>query len=218
MRDVIFHVADKNMEEGLRAFFLRNNWHHALGCSRFEIDPESNMDLYRVAGDTDGGVWKHAHKNLQNFKDKYRYAVIMLDEDFDPHPGAAVLRDDISNGMIASGWEEGRFAVIVIQPELEAWLWAPNANVARAFGHTTFTEFRALLEAEGLWNMGDPKPQNLKGARDRAAKLGGKKTGSPLFRSVFAHVSRRALDDCQEPGLLALRMALIGWFPAEAHA
>ena len=117
MRDIIFHVADKHMEEGLRAFFLRDDWQHALGCRRFDIDPKSDSDLFRVAGCTDGGVWKSAHKNLQIFKDKYRYAGrLLLDADFEPKPGASVLQEDISQGMIASGWDEGRFAVVVIQP------------------------------------------------------------------------------------------------------
>jgi hypothetical protein len=217
MRDVIFHLADRNIEEGLRAFFRRDNWHHALGCSRFEIDPESNTDLYRVPGHTDGGLWKHAHENLLTFKGTYRHAVIVLDEDFDPHPGARILQADISSSMIGSGWDEDRFAVTVIQPELEAWLWAPNVNVARAFGHTNFNELRASLEAEGFWNAGDLKPHDLKGARNRAAKLGGKKTGGPIFRSVFEHVSRRALDDCEEPGLKGLRRSLSAWFPTEAN-
>jgi len=213
MRDIIFHLADKHMEEGLRAFFQRDDWQHTLGCRRFEIDPRSDSDLFRVAGCTDGGVWKYAHKNLATFKDKYRHAVIVLDADFDPRPGAKVLQEDISKCMIESGWNEGRFAVIVIQPELEAWLWAPNVNVALGFGHPNFNDLRAALEAEMLWNAGDPKPHDLKGARDYAAKRGGKRTGGPIFKSIFGGISRRALDLCAEPGFVTLRSALSGWFP-----
>ena len=213
MRDVIFHLADKHMEVGLRGFFGRDDWHHAIGCERFLIDPESQSDIYRVPGHTDGGVWKHAYENLQLFRDKYRHAVIVLDADFDPYPGAIVLQDDISKGMIASGWDENRFSVVVIRPELEAWLWAPNQNVAVAFGHERFDELRGLLETENLWNPGDPKPHDLKRARDLAAKLGGRKTGGPIFKSVFGSVSRRALDLCAEPGFVAFRGALCGWFP-----
>jgi hypothetical protein len=168
MRDVIFHLADKHMEEGLRSFFARDNWHHALGCERFLVDPESQSDIFRVPGHTDCGIWKHAHENLQLFREQYRYAVIVLDAEFDPYPGASVLQEDISKGMIASGWDEDRFSVVVIQPELEAWLWAPNQNVALAFGHENFDGLRGLLEAQNLWNPGDPKPHDLKRARDLA--------------------------------------------------
>lgn len=214
IRDVIFHLADGHMEKGLRAFFGRSDWHHALGCARFEIDPQSETDLYRVPGHTDGGIWKHAHENLQVFKDRYHHAVVLLDADFDPHPGVEVLVKDISNGMIKSGWEENRFSVIVIEPELESWLWAPNKNIAQAFGHSDFNELRKLLETEQLWNPGEPKPHDLKGARDLAAKLGGKKTGGPIFKNAFEAISRRALDRCIEPGFIKLRAAMSEWFPA----
>ena len=123
MRDLIIHVADQHMEKGLRAFFGRDDWHHAIGCARFDIDSESENEIYRVPGRTDGSVWKQAHENLEPFRAKYRRAVIVLDADFDPHPGAETLQQDISEAMIGFGWEPDRFAVIVIQPELEAWLW-----------------------------------------------------------------------------------------------
>ena len=104
MRDIIFHIADQHMEAGFRAFFARDNWHHVLGCSCFEIDPDSERDIYRRGGYTDGGIWKHAHNNLLPFKDAYRHVVIVLDADFEPHPGADTLQRDISNNLLSAGW------------------------------------------------------------------------------------------------------------------
>ena len=218
MRDVIFHLADEHMEKGLRAFFSRDDWQYALGCKQFDIDPLSQQDIFRVAGHTDGGIWKHAGTNLRLFTDKYRFAVIVLDADFEPHPGADVLQEDIAKAMVEAGWDLERFAVIVIQPELEAWLWAPNLNVAKAFGHADFDVLRGNLERERLWTAGDPKPHDLKRARDHAARLGGKKTGGPIFKGVFSEISKRACDRCVEPGFIALRAALRKWFPPEGGA
>ena len=216
MKDVIFHLADQHMEVGFRAFFRRDDWHYALGCGNFQIDPEEgSTDIYRVSGHTDGGIWKHAHANLAPFRKQYKRAVIVLDADFEPHPGAQTLQKDISDGMIESGWEADRFCVVVIQPELEAWLWAPNVNVAKAFGHPNFEDLQAALSGEGLWSAGSTKPHDLKRARDRATKLGGKKTGGPIFKGVFGGISRRACDLCEEPGFIAMRSALKTWFPVE---
>jgi hypothetical protein len=218
MGDVIFHLADGHMEKGLKAFFARDNWEFVLGCRRFEIDPLSETDFFRVGGDTDGGIWKHAGNNLRPFRDKYEHAVVILDADFVPHPGADVLHQDISAAMVQSGWSPERFVVVVIQPELEAWLWAPNLNVAQAFGHGDFGRLRAALEREHLWNPGEAKPHDLKAARDRAAKLGGKRTGGPIFKGVFSAISRAACVRCEERGFIALRTALQGWFPREREA
>lgn len=213
MRDIIFHIADQHMEAGFRAFFARDNWHHVLGCSRFEIDPESERDIFRRGGYTDGGIWKHAHNNLMLFKEDYRHAVIVLDADFEPHPGVEKLREDITNNMLGAGWAEGSFCVVVIDKELEAWLWAPNVNVAKAFGHNDFDQMRAALAQKNLWDEGAPKPNDLKAARDLAARLGGKRTGGPIFRGVFEGISKRACDLCQENGFITMRNALQTWFP-----
>jgi len=215
MRDVIFHLADQHMEAGFRAFFSRDDWHFAMGCQKFDIDPDSERDIYRRGGYTDGGLWKHAHTNLVPFKDQYRHAVIVLDADFEPHPGADILHQEISENMLDAGWAEDSFCVVVIDPELEAWLWAPNVNVARAFGHDDFGKMKAALSAEHLWDEGAPKPNDLKRARDRAARLGGKKTGGPIFRGVFAGISKRACDLCEETGFKRMRAALNTWFPYE---
>ena len=215
MRDVIFHLADEHMEKGLKAFFSRDDWHYAMACRKVDINTEGDADILRVPGCTDGGTWKHAAENLVPFREKYTRAVIILDADFEPHPGADVLQRDVTADMLASGWAAERFAVVVIQPELEAWLWAPNINVALAFGHKDFDQLRGALEKEKLWNPGEPKPHDIKRARDRAARLGGKKTGGPIFKGVFNAISKKALDRCVEPGFQVMRAAMQAWFPVE---
>jgi hypothetical protein len=218
MRDVIFHLADPNMEAGFRAFFARDDWHYVLGCSRFKIDPESEQDIYRLGGETDGGLRKRAHTNLTLFQHLYRHAVIVLDADFKPSPGAEALQKEISANMLAAGWSQDAFCVVVIDKELEAWLWAPNINVAKAFGHEDFEAMRRALADKKLWDAGSPKPNDLKAARDLAARLGGRKTGGPLFRGVFSGMSKRACDLCQESGFVTLRSALQRWFPPDPGA
>lgn len=214
MRDVIFHVADSTMATGLKAFFSRDNWEIVLGCRRFEIDPENDKDIYSISGCTDGGVWKKAHINLALSKYHYRHAVIILDADFEPHPGAKTLCADITNNMLGANWAPESFCVAVIEPELESWLFANNLNVANALGHRNFDRLVATLASKGLWNRGDPKPNDLKLALKRAMQLGDKRTRGPIFKTVFSGISRRACDSCVEPGFTTMRAALQTWFPA----
>lgn len=54
MRDLVFHLADATMEEAFRAFFRHNNWHFAPGCGRFNMDAESQRDIFRIAGTNSG--------------------------------------------------------------------------------------------------------------------------------------------------------------------
>jgi len=215
MRPLFFHVADSTIGEGLKAFFRRENWHHALRCARFDLDPDSPEDIYQVPGEFDSAVWTSADEHLAPFRATHERAVVILDEHFDPWPSAAHIRDDICRDLTRAGWDRARFEVIVIQPMLEAWLWMDSDHVARAFGVEDYATLRGQLEKADVWTPGDPKPHDLKGARNRAARLGGTKSGSVAFRHVFGAVSRRALDRCQEPGFMLLRRTLQTWFPPE---
>jgi hypothetical protein len=217
MRPIVFHLADNAMVVGLKGFFGRDNWHHALRCARFDIEPTSEQDFFKVPGRNDQSLWKSAHEYLRPFQRVYERAVVIIDESFDPSPGAQRIRADVKANMLSVGWEEDRFAVVVIEPMLESWLWMENDNVAKAFGVDDYTALRDTLIAEGLWDPGQPKPKatELKRALIRATKMGGKKSGRIAFSNVFEKVSSRALDNCTEPGFRLLRTKLQEWFPQQ---
>jgi hypothetical protein len=220
MRPLVFHLADKSMKSGLRAFFRRPDWAETFGCAPIEIDPESDFDFYQIGGRTDGSLWRNAHEHLATHLHSHEYAVIILDEDFDPYPGATQIAADISQNMMDAGWDPNRFAVIVIEPMLEAWLWAPTDTVAQAFGFKTFQEMQTPLINAGYWTPNEPKPIKVhqKDARDCAGKHGKIKVGSAVFRKVFAQIDRSALDACQEPSFQRMRAQLQSWFPQTGGA
>jgi hypothetical protein len=212
MSDIVFHLADKSMAEGLRSFFRRDNWHFALGCRPFAIDPESRDDIFQIGGCTDGGLWKNAHNNLATHRHTHKYAIIIIDQHFDPFPTPETIRTDVKANMVRSGWTDGCFEVIIIEPMLEAWLWADAVSTARGFGVTDYAALKQELVDQNLWNLGDPKPTQMKAARNLAAKLGRRKTGAPLFREVFNVLSSRAINACVEPGFQLLLQTLRTWF------
>jgi hypothetical protein len=220
MKPLVFHVADGAMVEGLKAFFRRKNWHYAIGCAHVAIDPDNEQDFYKVPGLNDQAVWKSAHAYLAPFEPAYERAVIVVDEHFDPSPGAEQIRADITANMIRSGWAEERFQVVVIQPMLEAWLWMESDHVAKAFGVKDYATLRAGLVKENLWERGQPKPKsaNLKDACSRACRMGGSHSSRTTFKNIFGVVSSKALNRCEEPGFLLLRETLRTWFPKGKEA
>ena len=114
----------------------------------------------------------------------------------------------------------GSFEVIVIQPMLESWLWTDDAMTASAFGVAGMASLKAQLVSEGLWTIGKAKPERarMKEARNRAITIGGRLTVKVVFSTVFGYLSKRALDQCTEPGFLLLRETLRRWFPAAPEA
>lgn len=226
MRDIVFHLADESMEKGFKAFFRRTDWHYVLGCARFSIDPENSRDIFRISGHNqdlnpqrnDPGIHHHAHENLATHLHTHQRAVIILDEYYGGTPGAEALREEIAANMRRSGWTDDRFEVVVIQPMLEAWLWAENLNVAKAFGFPDFQSLQKLWIERGLWQAGQPKPleNKLKEAKSVALKLGGRKLlGNSPFGKLFAQISSRAFEACQESGFQRMRTRLQAWFPMD---
>jgi hypothetical protein len=122
MRPVAFHLADRQMEEGIRAFFRRPDWWHKLGCASFDIDADFDQDIFRNPLHKDSQVFLEAHNNLQVYKKSHAHAIVVLDEYFGGTPGADAIRARICGNIAQSGWPADSFEVIVIHPMLEAWL------------------------------------------------------------------------------------------------
>ena len=218
MGDLAIHVADNSMDKSLKAFFERPDWPEVLDCARFSIDPTNPEDIFRIPKYKDHGVWKNAAKNLANHFGRFERTVIILDEHFDPSPGAAQIRADVEKDMLAAGWPRENFEVIVIQPMMEAWLWTDDDSVATAFGIASFAPLRNQFIERGLWNFGEwkPKPENMKEVTAEAMKAGWRLMRDILFTTVFSELQKEAVDQCIEPGFVLLRETLQRWFPKEA--
>lgn len=57
MRELLFLVADTNMEFALRGFFERERPHLSIGCGPIDFDPRPNRDILVAAGANDSGHW-----------------------------------------------------------------------------------------------------------------------------------------------------------------
>jgi hypothetical protein len=157
-RDVVFLVADGGMEQMLRGFLGRPQFHRGLRCGAFAFDPAE--DVF-VAPAKDPGVYGTAHKLLEPFQERHYRAVVMLDAEWEGSPGAVAIREHIAGQLVAS-WSE--FAVVVIDPELEAWIWQDNPHIAKVFGCPD--DFRKILAASGHWPEDALKPPDPKAALD----------------------------------------------------
>jgi hypothetical protein len=220
-RPLVIHVADRQMEEGIKAFFQRAGWHHKLGCQPFEFSPESPADLFRVPRCTDPGLYQGAWENLRAHQRTHERAIVVIDSQFPGSPGnddegAEAIRTSIRHGLITTGWNPDHVEVAVIQPMLEAWLWTNSTHVETAFRHVSPPTLRERMLDAGLWREGASKPHDLKEATAMAARWGGLTSDAALFRRVFG--SARTLADCVEPGFNRMRTALQTWFPFEGGA
>ncbi len=208
MRDCMFYVADMNMAETFKGFLTRQQFHQSLACGAFAFDPLH--DLGRAVGKTDGGLWRHAGGLCKGFLQTHRHLVVCLDRDFGGSPGQAQVRQDVEQQLLAAGWQQGQFVVLVIDPELEQWIWQDSPHVETALKHASPPSLRQVLLNSGDWPAGHAKPNSPKEVLERLVdeNLRGNRS-STIYSKITSRISVR---NCVDGEFLALQTALQRWF------
>ncbi|KAA0253911.1 hypothetical protein FBQ97_12645 [Acidobacteria bacterium ACD] len=109
-----------------------------------------------------------------------------------------------------AGW--GR--CIVVDPELEVWLFGDSPRLDEALGWSGRTpDLRAWLQTVGEWPEGMPKPPDPERAFRRAMY----EVRLPAAASLFGAVARTvSLVRCHDASFVALVEQLRSWFPPDA--
>jgi hypothetical protein len=150
-------------------------------------------------------VYSTARELLRPVEKLYRRAVVMLDAEWEGSPGAYRIRAHITESLQCA-WEQ--FEVIVIEPELEAWVWQDSPHVAKAL--KCRADFRQVLHYSGHWPEGQAKPKDPKAALEYLRREQRADRSNALFRRLAGTVSARG---CQDEAHQLLRNTLRTWFP-----
>ena len=210
-RDVVFLVADAGIRAMVAGFFsgAKAPAHILLGdCAPIAFDP--HLDIVPAQGN-DPGVWKSSREYLRRKEPTHRRAVVILDNDWDGSPGPERIRADISADL--AGWEQ--HAVIVIEPELEAWFWRDHPGLwdlmlwKEKYGQTP----RKVLEQANLWPSDADKPPRPKEAIAYLRKRYRINVENATFGRVAAQLS---VLHCKDIAFLQLATTLREWFPADS--
>jgi hypothetical protein len=123
--------------------------------------------------------------------------------------------------------------VIVIEPELENWIWAENPHVAEAFQMARLPGFAGRIQPflaertypsksartrqrykgcweEIVWPIGTPKPPHPKEAVELVCELGRLPRSNALYKKIAEKMS---VSRCADPAFLELKNQLQTWFP-----
>jgi len=157
----------------------------------------------------DPGVYRKAQEFLRSFLRLANYALVVLDRD---GCGRAESRTEIEAGLerrlAANGWEN-RCAAIVIDPELENWVWSDSPHVGAALGWPA-GDLRNWLSQRGHWPEHAKKPPDPKSAVEAALREKKIARSSAIYADIARNVG---FDRCVDPAFIKLRTTLQGWFP-----
>ena len=162
-RDLVVLFADKQMEFSVRGLLERRR--------ALRIRPISFEIFVHPAKDP--GCRGKSHDFLRPFHRQYRYALVMFDREGCGNESQTreELEAEIEQRLSQSGWEN-RAASIVLDPELEIWVWSDSSEVDRALDWTgRQPNLSSWLQSEGFVTEKEAKPVRPKEAMQQALKI-----------------------------------------------
>ena len=174
--------------------------------------------VFRVARhpNRDGGCRTRAVEYLRPYIEEYDHALVVFDhEGCGDTRGRRAIQRDIEGQLKRNGWDD-RAKVIIIDPEIEAWVWGDSPDVTRVLGwETDYHTLRRWLQSRGLWPRGRSKPSDPKKAMREAMQHKRARRSPRKFSDLAEAVD---FDGCRDPAFNDLRKTLQAWFPREAAA
>ncbi len=209
-QDLLFYVADKNIEGLIRGFMEdRDEPHRALGLSR-----ALRREIKVATGESDPGIYAHAEGLLRPYTTSYERVIVLLDEAWLGSPGAAKIQQTIESQLTRAGWPaptHGRCLVFV--PEADTWIWTSAPCTATELGWPDLSTLHSALRNHlpTPWLAPDSiKPAHPKEAAEWAVRqMKRKRRDTGLYRRIAKSVS---LQRCQDPTAQQLLQTLWGWF------
>jgi hypothetical protein len=201
-QDLVIVVADKNMEAAMRGILSRN---HSLGIR--EVSYKILPHMHRDSGCRLGG-----HSLLKSFITRCTYAIVMFDREGCGREN--LMREEletlVENNLADSGWAD-RSIALVLDPELEAWVWKDSRHVEVALGWDgKQPNLYTWLHDHGYINDEVQIPQRPKEAMEAVLKVVHKPRSSSTYLKLAQTVGLR---HCNNPTFLKLKATLQQWFP-----
>lgn len=122
MKDLIILVADQNMRDCIEGLIPKLP--HTLNIIPF------TYDIF-VHTNRDPGCRTQSPAFLISFQNKYRFGLVIFDKEgcAQESISRAELEENVESSLSITGWKD-RAKAIVIEPELENWIWVRSAQLA----------------------------------------------------------------------------------------
>jgi len=203
-KDLVVLVACKDMKFTFEALLRRCE---SLGTRAFsfEIFPHPQHDP---------GVRIQSVPFLRSFQNNYHHALVVFDHEGSgsENTPAVAIEQQIANDLNRSGWQD-RSCVLVLEPELETWVWSASPHVDRILGWgERIPPLRNWLVEQNFVSKPDEKPSRPKEAMKAAMSHSGKPRSSAVFRELAANVR---FAECQDRSFVRFVNCLREWFPAD---
>ncbi len=203
VKDLIVLSADRKIEYALIGILSRPQ---AIGIRPISLeDPHTHPEH-------DPGCFLDGPDFLRFAVHRARYALIVMDYEGSGQEGRKIrteMEEDLEYRLHCGGWEN-RAAAIVIEPEVESWVWSDSPHVDAVTGWSArHPSLRKWLLQKGWMQSGEAKPNHPKEALKAALRISGKPDSAALYKKLAERVS---IDRCTDLSFLKLKTVLRQWF------
>lgn len=204
MKDLIVLAADKSLQLVMQSLLARSA---DLGIRVMSFDAVVHVRR-------DPGVCLDAHNFLRPLLRGYGNAIAICDRHGCGQEARSRqdIEGRIESNLSANGWTD-RAAAIVIDPEIENWIWGDWRVMTRALRWPESPDLRHWLIENGLLGRADAKPRDPKGALESAIRFVDKRWSSALHKQI---AEEARFERCIDPAFLKFRSVLQRWFPLVA--
>jgi len=201
--DLITLVPDANLEYALRGIYNRTE---SLGIRRMTFEIQRHYQR-------DPGCFKEGPDFLRYAHKKYCHAIIVMDyagSGQENSMDSRQMEEDLCDRMNKSGWD-GRCEAIVINPELENWVWSESPHVGRVLGwKRPKCSLQDWLRSSNMQTEGSSKPGQPKEALEAVLR----ETKTPRSSIIYKQLADRvSFKSCTDPAFRKLMETLNKWFP-----
>ena len=187
------------MEFTVRAALER---HRALGIRPVTFDVIHHPQK-------DGGVRNSGVQMLNLQMGRYEHGLILLDwEGCGSRHAEPVHEEESLNQELKSTWGD-RARAIVIEPELDVWIWGSDQALVPVLEWRQEISIREYVQSRGFELEENQKPRRPKEAFESLLALQKLSTSASLYQEIASRIS---LAKCSDPSFIRLKEILWRWF------
>ena len=198
-KDLVVLAADGTIQRTIQT--LLEERRDSLGISALTVDFQTHRHR-------DSGCRTAPGEVINPLRNRYAKGMVVFDfhGSGERQRTAVELEADLEQELRNAGWGPDGITVMVIEPELEAWVFgASSRQLERLVDWSQPTPISSWLELSGYVNPPEFKPSDPQSAFDEMLKLQGKRRSRRLFADLSRTVS---LARCQDRAFNKFRAAL----------